>query len=120
MESTLYSIGYGNKTIAEFEQELYSFGITYLVDIRTKPYSQWDPDFNQNLLQAFLAQVNIKYVYMGNELGGMLQRPFLLHIDYAKMSGRRVFYSRAETLNCCQSKRYKITSFVRRGKCAPT
>ena len=38
--STLYSIGHGNKTIEEFEEELRSFGILYLIDVRTKPYSK--------------------------------------------------------------------------------
>ena len=46
--STLYSIGHGNKTIEEFEEELRSFGIQYLIDVRTKPYSEWNPSFNQN------------------------------------------------------------------------
>ncbi|MBP5423843.1 MAG: DUF488 family protein, partial [Paludibacteraceae bacterium] len=45
--STLYSIGHGNKTIEEFEEELRSFGIQYLIDVRTTPYSKWNPSFNQ-------------------------------------------------------------------------
>lgn len=111
MESTLYSIGHGNKTIAEFEQELASFDIAYLVDIRTKPYSKWNPDFNQNSLQTFLTQVNIKYVYMGNELGGMPQDTSCYtdgHIDYAKMSEKDFFIQGLKRLIVANQKSIKL------------
>ena len=41
--TTLYSIGHGNKEIEDFIQELKSFNIQYLVDIRSKPFSKWNP-----------------------------------------------------------------------------
>ncbi len=111
MESTLYSIGHGNKKIAEFEQELLSFGITYLLDIRTKPYSKWNPDFNQDRLQTLLNQVHIKYVYMGNVLGGMPQDTSCYtdgHIDYAKMSEKDFFTQGLKRLIIAGQKSIKL------------
>lgn len=111
MGTTLYSIGHGNKTIGEFEQELASFGIVYLVDIRTKPYSKWNPDFNQNTLQTLLSKVNITYVYMGDVLGGMPSDTSCYtdgHIDYTKMSEKEFFIHGLERLVIASQKDVKL------------
>lgn len=70
-ESTTYSIGHGNKKIEEFIKELKSFEIDYLLDLRSKPYSKWNPHFNQNDLKAALQNEDIKYVFVGHQLGGL-------------------------------------------------
>tara|TARA_R110000868_G_scaffold14680_1_gene68051 strand:+ start:1859 stop:2413 length:555 start_codon:yes stop_codon:yes gene_type:complete len=69
--STIYSIGHGNKEIESFISELQSFGIGYLLDIRSKPYSKWSPQFNQAQLEIELNKNNIKYVFVGDTLGGL-------------------------------------------------
>jgi len=70
-ESAIYSIGHGNKKIEVFIKELKSFGISYLLDIRSKPFSKWYPWFNQNELKTSLEESGIKYVYAGDSLGGL-------------------------------------------------
>lgn len=40
VESTIFSIGHGQKKIEEFIAELKSFDIQFLLDIRSKPYSK--------------------------------------------------------------------------------
>ena len=72
-QSTIYSIGHGNKSIKDFIEELKSFNIEYLIDVRSKPYSKWNPDFNQETLSSILKNSNIIYVYLGNLLGGLPQ-----------------------------------------------
>lgn len=69
--STIYSIGHGNKEINFFISELQAFGICYLLDIRSKPYSKWNPQFNQTQLEIELNKNNIKYVFVGDSLGGL-------------------------------------------------
>lgn len=71
MESSIYSIGHGNKTINDFIKELQSFKIEFLIDIRTKPYSKWNPQFNQESLKSIVEKNGIRYVFMGKELGGL-------------------------------------------------
>lgn len=73
IHSTIYSIGHGNKPINQFLKELEYFGIAYLVDVRSKPYSKWNPDFNQESLRKFLKEHDIIYGFMGNLLGGLPQ-----------------------------------------------
>ncbi|OAV74951.1 hypothetical protein Barb7_01479 [Bacteroidales bacterium Barb7] len=67
----LFSIGHGNKDIELFIQELKSFDIGFLIDIRTTPFSKWNPKFNQDMLKFLLTEQRIKYIYMGEELGGL-------------------------------------------------
>lgn len=70
-ETTIYSIGHGNKKIEDFLEELKSFEIQFLLDIRSKPFSKWNPQFNQNELKFKLEEKEIKYVWVGDTLGGL-------------------------------------------------
>ncbi|MBA7518858.1 hypothetical protein ES705_10932 [subsurface metagenome] len=69
--STIYSIGHGNKAIKDFINELKSFNIQYLLDIRSKPYSKWNPQYNQDQLEIELKEHRITYVFAGDTLGGL-------------------------------------------------
>lgn len=71
MESTIYSIGHGNKGLDVFIKELESFNIKYLIDIRSKPYSKWNPQFSQVALKREVERNDIKYVFLGDKLGGL-------------------------------------------------
>ena len=70
-DTTIYSIGHGNKKIEEFISELIAFDIEYLLDIRSKPFSKWNPQFNQANLKNSLESSNIRYVFVGEQLGGL-------------------------------------------------
>lgn len=54
-----------------FIKELHSFRIEYLLDIRTKPFSRWNPQFNQASLKSELDKCGIIYVFAGDVLGGL-------------------------------------------------
>lgn len=66
----LYSIGHGNRKPEDFLLLLKNFGITYLIDVRSQPYSKFNPAFNQNDLKHSLEQNGIRYVFMGDTIGG--------------------------------------------------
>lgn len=70
-DTTIYSIGHGNKKIEDFIAELKSFKIRFLLDIRSKPYSKWNPQFNQAALDLELKNNGITYVFVGDTLGGL-------------------------------------------------
>lgn len=70
-KSTIYSIGHGSKDIADFIDELVSFNIKFLLDIRSKPYSKWNPCYNRESLKTELDYHKITYVYVGDSLGGL-------------------------------------------------
>lgn len=111
MEGTLYSIGHGNKKIEQFIEELRSFGIRYLVDVRSKPFSKWNTEFNQAPLRAHLNEAGIVYVYMGDVIGGMPDDPSCYtngHIDYSKMAKKETFIKGLERLITANDKQIKL------------
>jgi len=65
-------VGHSNRTIEQFIDVLQQAGIKRIVDVRTRPLSQWFPQFNQKRLQASLAEAGIEYHWMGEKLGGKL------------------------------------------------
>jgi uncharacterized protein (DUF488 family) len=67
---TLYTIGHSNKTIKEFVEKLKENSIDVLVDVRSVPYSKYNPQFNREAMKVVLADAGILYVYRGKNLGG--------------------------------------------------
>jgi len=67
----IYTIGYGLKKIDEFIEKLNENKIKVLVDVRTHPFSRWNPKFSRPSLEAELAKHSIKYLYRGHNLGGL-------------------------------------------------
>lgn len=85
----IYTIGYGNRTIEDFINLLGAYSCEYLIDIRTKPYSRYNPSFNQDSLQELLKEKHVRYVYMGDLLGGMPNDPSCYtegKADYTKIA----------------------------------
>lgn len=70
MKKPLYTIGHGNRKSEDFLALLKEFGIEYLIDVRSQPYSKFNPQYNQNDLKFFLERNGIKYVFMGDNIGG--------------------------------------------------
>ena len=66
----LFSSGHSNKTLEGFLEELKSFSIKTLFDIRSKPYSRFCPHFSKKNLENSLQDHGIKYRFAGEELGG--------------------------------------------------
>ena len=71
MEKTpVYTIGHGTRKSEELLAALQEYGIKYLLDVRSMPFSKFNPQFNRDSLSLFLEQHSIKYVFMGDSLGG--------------------------------------------------
>lgn len=70
-EIPIYTVGYGNRTIADFLELLDNYKILYLLDIRTNPNSAYDKSYVRGNLLKSLKQKNITYVFMGDLLGGL-------------------------------------------------
>ena len=89
-QTTLYSIGHGQKTLEEFQKELSYFGIQYVIDVRSSPFSKWAPQYNQKEIAYYLKSNGIVYAFMGNAIGGRPINEFCYdeegHFDYEKMA----------------------------------
>jgi len=75
MPDTVFTIGHSTHTQAYFVGLLLRNGITALCDVRSKPYSRMNPQFNREELKAALQEHGIKYVFLGKELGARSEDP---------------------------------------------
>ncbi|WP_400263096.1 DUF488 family protein [Sphingobacterium sp. SG20118] len=66
----LYTIGHGNRKVDDFLNLLKEVGVLYLIDVRSQPYSKFNPQYNQSDLKLLLENNGITYVFMGDSIGG--------------------------------------------------
>ena len=91
---TIYTIGYGAREMEAFLRVLKRYEIAYLVDVRSRPYSRYKPEFSKKALEGYLKADGIRYVFMGKSLGGQPDDPKCYtdgKVDYAKVR-ERAFY----------------------------
>ena len=110
-KSTLFSIGHGNKSIETFIEELKYFDIDYLIDIRSKPYSKYNPQFNQNELKFALLDKKITYTFLGDILGGLPEDRSCYtsgHVDYNKLKNKDFFKKGLKRLITANNKNINV------------
>ncbi len=91
--SHVLTIGHSNHAAADFLALLRRHAATAVADVRSAPYSRFNPQFNREALRHTLTDAGIAYVYLGLELGGRSDDP-------ACYEGGRIRYDRvAETRN---------------------
>lgn len=69
-KNPLFTIGHGNRKPEDFLALLKGFGIEYVIDVRSQPYSKFYPQYNRDDLKFLLGVNGIKYVFMGDSIGG--------------------------------------------------
>lgn len=65
----IYTVGHSNHPIERFLALLERPGITLLADVRSSPYSRFNPQFRRDELAAALGRSGIEYLFLGEELG---------------------------------------------------
>ncbi len=65
----LHTIGHSNHEIGAFLGLLNAHAITLVCDVRSSPYSRYNPQFNRETLMNALEAAGIGYEFMGGELG---------------------------------------------------
>jgi len=91
---TIYTIGQGSLSPASLLERLRANRITYLIDVRSAPYSSYRPEFSRVELDGYLQSEGIRYVFMGDMLGGRpTDRDCYTdgHVDYAKVRSKDFF-----------------------------
>ena len=91
----IFTIGYGARAIDAFIAALQQQGIEFLLDVRSRPYSRYKPDFSKDSLAEHLRRAGIRYVFMGDTLGGRPADPTCYDadgkVDYGQVE-TRAFY----------------------------
>jgi uncharacterized protein (DUF488 family) len=75
MQPTIFTIGHSTHTLERFISLLSLHGITAVCDVRSKPGSRANPQFNRENLKQALRTYGIVYVFLGKELGARSEDP---------------------------------------------
>src|SRR2546430_918595 len=69
MPDDVFTIGHSTHASDKFIELLRTHRIEVLADVRSHPYSRFNPQFNRESLQSDLKSTGLKYVFLGRELG---------------------------------------------------
>lgn len=69
MTKIIYTIGHSNATAEHLLAMLDQHGIAAVADVRSQPYSRFNPQFNREALASALKNSGRDYVFLGQELG---------------------------------------------------
>ena len=75
MQNTVLTIGHSTHPQGRFIALLRQHGVTALCDVRSKPYSRMNPQFNREELKEALLTRGIEYSFLGKELGARSDDP---------------------------------------------
>ena len=94
--------GHGDQAIERFVELLRLHRVELLVDTRSQPFSTRHPQFSQRTLATLLDEASIRYVFLGDKLGGRPKNASLYDTtgkpDYAKMAETPSYQAGIDTL----------------------
>lgn len=98
----MLTIGHGSQSIEGFIGLLRKNRVEVLVDTRSMPFSARHPQFSQRVLAALLEEAGIRYVFMGDKLGGRPKDTSLYDRDgkpdYDKIAGTKAYRQGIDSL----------------------
>jgi uncharacterized protein (DUF488 family) len=106
----IFTIGHSTHRIERFVALLQKQGITALADVRSSPYSRFNPQFNREALKKSLHDSGISYVFLGEELGARTKDRCCYdndRVNYRKLAATPLFKSGLDRLEVGTST-YKI------------
>lgn len=90
----IFTIGHSTHPIERFVALLRRHAITVLVDVRSTPFSRFNPQFNRTNLASRLEQAGIRYEFLGEELGARSKDPACYEggrVSYARLAATETF-----------------------------
>jgi uncharacterized protein (DUF488 family) len=97
----IYTVGHSNHPIARFLELLRGPGVNLLADVRSAPYSRFNPQFRRDPLTAALHEHGIEYLFLGAELGARSKDPSCYEdgrVSYRKLAATELFRRGIERL----------------------
>jgi uncharacterized protein (DUF488 family) len=94
LHQTVFTIGHSNLELSKFVALLGQHGIQAVADVRSSPYSHYNPQFNREPLDLSLRKQGVRYVFLGAELGARRSEAGCYvnaHADYALIARSPAF-----------------------------
>jgi uncharacterized protein (DUF488 family) len=93
--------------------------IAYLLDVRSAPYSRFKPEFSKDALSKTLAAHDIRYIYVGDTLGGRPDDPTCYvegRIDYDQVRAREFFQRGIARILAAHRQQLRVVLMCSEGK----
>ena len=93
------TIGHSTHSLEAFVALLRQHGVTALADVRSAPFSRFNPQYNKEALDRGLEAHGIKYLFLGRELGARSDdrsRYENGRVQYARLARTELFRSGVE------------------------
>jgi uncharacterized protein (DUF488 family) len=90
----VYTIGHSNHPIDKFIDLLRAHRVNAIADVRSHPYSRFNPQFGAKALSAALTSAGIRYEMLGRELGARSTDAACLvdgKVDYERLARTALF-----------------------------
>lgn len=118
-QGRVLSIGQGARSVAQLIDALRAESVGFLIDVRSVPRSGFRPEFSRQPLERELQDAGIRYVFMGDLLGGRPSDPACYSegkVDYDKVRATEAFQRGLARLRSAQEQGLSVCLFCSEGE----
>lgn len=111
MQRSVFTVGHSNHPREQFINLLSLHGITVLCDVRSRPYSRFNPQFDYEELKRALPDYGIRYLFLGQELGARSDDPACYEggkVQYERLARTELFQQGLARIQDGMSKGFRI------------
>jgi uncharacterized protein (DUF488 family) len=101
MRNRIFTIGHSSHSIEKLLALLSQHEVNVVSDVRSTPYSKFNPQFHKENLQRSLEEYGIRYVFLGRELGARPDDESCYengHVLYDRLAQTELFHSGIERI----------------------
>ena len=91
---TILTIGHSKHSVQTLVELLNGKAVEVVIDVRSQPYSRFNPDFNRESLSECLKKQRISYLFLGRELGARSSDPSCYErgrVQYRRLAATKLF-----------------------------
>jgi uncharacterized protein (DUF488 family) len=115
----IYTVGYGGRSVDELVCVLQDYHIDFVIDVRSAPYSKFNPDYSKDALEQRLKPAGFRYVYMGDLLGGRPRDESCYtngYVDYEKLREKQFYLDGIARLRKAWEQQLRVAVLCSEGK----
>ena len=109
----IYTVGHSSRSLDDFTDLLLDNRVAAVADVRSQPYSQFAPHFNQHPLKHALKKRRIRYVFLGRELGARPKSSKYYERASGSDSELRVSFKKLAKAEAFKQALYKVFEMAR-------
>jgi uncharacterized protein (DUF488 family) len=90
----VFTVGHSTHGWEAFVSLLRQHGVEAVADVRSSPFSRFNPQYNRDVLEAALKATGIRYVFLGRELGARSEDPSCYvdgQVQYGRLAQTALF-----------------------------